>query len=455
MQHADFVHLHVHSQYSLLDGACHLDKLVEKVKGFHMPALALTDHGNLFGAGDFYSKASKAGVKPIVGCEVYVAPSSRFERSPQDGNYEGANHLTLLARNEKGYRNLIKLVTAGYLEGFYYKPRIDRELLAQHAAGVLDLPIVATNDVHYLNAEDATAHEVLLCIQTGKTMKDPDRMRFTSQQFYLKSPAEMHALFAEAPEALKHTIAVAERCNLQMTFGKIRLPRYEVPEGHTSDSYLAHLAREGLKRRYPTPSPEVLQRLEHELAVIEKTGFAGYFLVVWDFISFARKDGIPVGPGRGSAAGSLVSYCLGITSIDPLRYGLVFERFLNPERVTMPNMDIDFCYERRDEVIEYVTRRYGKENVCQIITFGTMGAKAVLRDVARALGFPYSEADRIAKLVPTKLDITLEEALAQSPPLAEQIRTRREVAELYQVAETLEGLTRHASTHAAGVVISA
>ena len=518
MQHADFVHLHVHSQYSLLDGACHVDKLVEKAKGFQMPALALTDHGNLFGAVDFYSKASRAGVKPIVGCEVYVAPSSRFERSPQDGNYEGANHLTLLARNEKGYKNLMKLVTAGYLEGFYYKPRIDRELFAQHAEGLLalsgclnsefcqallggeeararevagwycevlgrehffleiqnhdlpeqhqvnkgilrlsralGLPLVATNDVHYLNAGDATAHEVLLCIQTGKTMKDPDRMRFTSQQFYLKSPAEMHALFAEVPDALKHTIAVAERCNLQMTFGKIRLPRYEVPEGHTPDSYLAHLAREGLKRRYPTPSPAVLERLEHELTVIEKTGFAGYFLVVWDFISFARKSGIPVGPGRGSAAGSLVSYCLGITSIDPLRYGLFFERFLNPERVSMPDMDIDFCYERRDEVIEYVTRRYGKENVSQIITFGTMGAKAVIRDVARAMGLPYSEADRIAKLVPTKLDITLEDALAQSPPLAEQVRTRREVAELYQVAKSLEGLTRHASTHAAGVVIS-
>ncbi|HYB74510.1 MAG TPA: DNA polymerase III subunit alpha [Candidatus Sulfotelmatobacter sp.] len=518
MQHADFVHLHVHSQYSLLDGACHVDKLVEKAKGFQMPALALTDHGNLFGAVDFYSKASRAGVKPIVGCEVYVAPSSRFERSPQDGNYEGANHLTLLARNEKGYKNLMKLVTAGYLEGFYYKPRIDRELFAQHAEGLLalsgclnsefcqallggdeararevagwycevlgrehffleiqnhdlpeqhqvnkgilklsralDLPLVATNDVHYLNAGDATAHEVLLCIQTGKTMKDPDRMRFTSQQFYLKSPAEMHALFAEVPDALKHTIAVAERCNLQMTFGKIRLPRYEVPEGHTPDSYLAHLAREGLKRRYPTPSPAVLERLEHELAVIDKTGFAGYFLVVWDFISFARKSGIPVGPGRGSAAGSLVSYCLGITSIDPLHYGLFFERFLNPERVSMPDMDIDFCYERRDEVIDYVTRRYGKDNVSQIITFGTMGAKAVIRDVARAMGLPYSEADRIAKLVPTKLDITLEDALAQSPPLAEQVRTRREVAELYQVAKSLEGLTRHASTHAAGVVIS-
>ena len=518
MQHADFVHLHVHSQYSLLDGACQLEKLVALAKDSRMPALAVTDHGNLFGAVEFYGLASKAGVKPIIGVEAYMAPSSRFERSREDGSYEGANHLTLLARDLTGYKNLIKLSSAAYLEGFYYKPRIDREILAAHAAGLLGLsgclnsevlralsagderkareaagfyaevfgqgnfslelqdegiegqpelnrklvamgkalglPCVATNDVHYLTAGDARAHEVLLCIQTGKTMQDKERMRFSTEQFYFKSPAEMHALFAEVPDALKHTIAIAERCNVEIPFGKIHLPRYVVPEGHTLDSYLRHLALEGLHRRYPEPTPEARTRFEMELGVIERMGFAGYFLVVWDFIHFARERGISVGPGRGSAAGSLVAYCLGITNIDPLRYGLLFERFLNPERISMPDMDIDFCYERRGEVIEYVTQKYGKDNVAQIITFGTMGAKAVIRDTGRALGMAYGEVDKIAKMVPTTLNIGLDEAIAQSPPLAEAVRTRPEVAELVQIARSLEGLTRYASTHAAGVVIS-
>jgi len=518
MPRADFVHLHLHTQYSLLDGACQLDKLMAKAKEYRMPALAMTDHGNLFGAVDFYALASKEGIKPIIGCEVYVAPASRFERSPQDGQYEGANHVTLLARDMTGYKNLIKLVTAGYVEGFYYKPRIDRELFAQHAQGLLalsgclnseychallekdqaraeqvakwymdvlgrenfyleiqdhgledqriagqgtlaiakrlGLPVVATNDVHYLNAGDHKAHEVLLCIQTGKTMKDPDHWHFSAQQFYFKSPAEMHVLFGEVPEALKNTVAVAERCNLELKFGQILLPNYTVPEGYTLDSYLRKLAEEGLRKRFENPGPEVIQRLNRELQVIEKMGFAGYFLVVWDFISFARSRGIPVGPGRGSAAGSLVAYCLGITNIDPLRYGLLFERFLNPERISMPDMDIDFCYERRGEVIEYVTKKYGEENVSQIITFGTLGAKAVIRDVARAMGMTYADGDKIAKMVPNTLNISLEEALRDSAPLREAAEKRPEVAELMETAKVLEGLTRHASTHAAGVVIS-
>ncbi|MBI3989415.1 MAG: DNA polymerase III subunit alpha [candidate division NC10 bacterium] len=519
MPNSNFVHLHVHSQYSLLDGACHLDQLVAKAKEYRMPALALTDHGNFFGAVDFYLAARAAEIKPILGVELYIAPRSRFERSGEDGTYEGANHATILVKDLKGYKNLLKLVTAGYLEGFYYKPRVDKELLAQYHEGLimlsgclncetarllakgdekkaldvagwyrdifgpenyflevqdhgmaeqrrvtqgilrlakaLDAPIIATNDVHYLNAPDSFAHEVLLCIQTGKTMKDPDRWRFAADQFFLKSPEEMGEVFGyELPEALKNTLAVAERCNLELPYGRLLLPRYPVPEGGTQESYLEKLACEGLKVRYPHPSQEVLDRLTYELEVIKKTGYASYFLVVWDFVRFAKGRGIAVGPGRGSAAGSLVAYCLGITNIDPIRYGLIFERFLNPERVSMPDMDIDFSDDRRDGVIEYVTERYGRENVSQIITFGTMGAKAVIRDVGRALGMPYGEVDRIAKMVPNVLNITLDEALVQSPPLQEAVNTRPEVQELWRIAKSLEGLTRHASTHAAGVVIS-
>ncbi len=518
MHHSDFVHLHVHSQYSLLDGACALETLVAKAKEHRMPALAVTDHGNLFGAIDFYTLAMKEGVKPIIGCEMYIAPGSRFEKSNQDSSYEGASHITLLAKDVAGYKNLIKLVSAGYLEGFYYKPRIDRELFAQHSRGLvalsgclncevakalldgdegrakeiagwytevlgrenyflevqdhgmaeqkrvndgilrlakaLELPIVGTNDLHYPAKEDARAHEVLLCIQTGKTIKDKERWRFSTDQFYFKSAEEMKRVFADLPEAAKNTIAVAERCNLQLQFGQLRLPKCQVPEGYTLETYLAHLAREGLKVRYPAANADVEGRLTYELGVIQQTGFAGYFLVVWDFIKFAKDHGISVGPGRGSAAASLVAYCLGITNIDPLRYGLIFERFLNPERISMPDMDIDFSDDRRDEVIDYVTRKYGADNVAQIITFGTMGAKAVIRDVGRGLGMPYSDVDKIAKLVPNRLNIRLDEAIAESPPLAEAVRSRPEVEELWRVAQSLEGLTRHASTHAAGVVIS-
>jgi DNA polymerase-3 subunit alpha len=520
MHHADFVHLHVHSEYSLLDGAAQLDKLVAKAKELRFPAIALTDHGNLFGAIDFYLAAQKAGIKPILGCELYVAPGRRTERGSQDGAYEGANHLTVLVRDLTGYRNLIKLVSRAYLEGYYYKPRVDRELLAAHAEGLLVLsgclnsevsrllsageteraraaagwhqevfgrdnyfmevqahgldeqvrvtaatleiaralgaPVVGTNDSHYLEAKHARAHEALLCIQTGSAMNDPKRWKFSTEEFYVKSAEEMHGVFAEIPEACRNTLAVAERCNLTLEFGNFHLPRYTVPEGHTLETYLQHLAGDGLHRRYgPTPGDAVERRLHHELAVIEKMGFAGYFLVVWDFIAYARKNGIAVGPGRGSSAGSLVAYCLGITNVDPIRYGLLFERFLNPERVSMPDMDVDFADDRRDEVIRYVADKYGRDRVAHIITFGTLGAKAAIRDVGRVLGMPYNDVDRIAKLVPNfPLNITLDDALAKSPPLAEAVRAQPPVRELWDIAKTLEGCTRHASVHASAVVIS-
>jgi DNA polymerase-3 subunit alpha len=518
--HADFVHLHVHSEYSLLDGAAQLGRLVGKAKELRFPALALTDHGNLFGSVDFYTSCVKVGVKPILGCELYVAPGNRFERSGQDGSYEGASHCTVLVRNRTGHANLMKLVSKAYLEGFYYKPRVDRELLAQHAEGLLvlsgclnsevsrllsageeakardtagwyqevfgkdfyfmelqshglaeqkrvtegtirigqalDAPLCGTNDSHYLEATDARAHEALLCIQTGTTMSDPNRWRFSTEEFYLKSADEMRAVFKEVPEAYRNTLAVAERCNVDLEFGQFHLPWYQVPDGFTLDSYLEHLAFEGLGTRYgSTPPDPVVERLRYELAVIGKMGFAGYFLVVWDFIAHARRQGISVGPGRGSSAGSLVAYCLGITSVDPIRYGLIFERFLNPERISMPDMDIDFADDRRDEVIRYVVERYGADRVAHIITFGTMGAKAVIRDVARVLGFSYGEADRIAKLVPSfPLNITLDESLEKSPPLAEQVKHDPRVGELWSVARALEGCTRHASVHASAVVIS-
>jgi DNA polymerase-3 subunit alpha len=520
MQHAEFVHLHVHSEYSLLDGAAQIEKLVQKARALRFPAIALTDHGNLFGAIDFYLAAQKAGIKPILGCELYVAPGGRRERGSQDGGYEGANHLTVLVRNLAGYRNLIRLVSKAYLEGFYYKPRVDRELLAEHADGLLVLsgclnsevsrlvsagetdrarevagwhqevfgkdfyymevqahgldeqarvtretlaiaralgaPVAGTNDSHYLAAGHARAHEALLCIQTGAVLADPNRWRFSSDEFYVKSAEEMAAVFADLPEACRNTLAVAERCNLTLDFDRFHLPRYVVPEGHTLESYLAHLAREGLRRRYgATPGDLVEARLGHELAIIEKMGFAGYFLVVWDFIRFAREQGIAVGPGRGSSAGSLVAYCLGITNIDPIRYGLLFERFLNPERISMPDMDIDFADDRRDEVIRYVADKYGRDRVAHIITFGTLGAKAAIRDVGRVLGMSYADVDRIAKLVPAfPLNITLEEALQKAPALADAVRSQASVGELWEIARTLEGCTRHASVHASAVVIS-
>ena len=520
MQHSDFVHLHVHSEYSLLDGAAQLEKLVAKAKELRFPAIALTDHGNLFGAIDFYLAAQKAGVKPILGCELYVAPGSRRERGSQDGGYEGANHLTVLVRNRTGYKNLVKLVSKAYLEGFYYKPRVDRELLAQHAEGLLVLsgclnsevsrllsagdalraretagwyrevfgkdhyfmevqahgldeqarvmaetlriataigaPVVGTNDSHYLEAGHARAHEALLCIQTGTNLHDPSRFRFSTQEFYIKSAEEMARVFADLPEACRNTLAVAERCNLTLDFGEFHLPRYVVPDEHTLDSYLHELAHDGLRRRYgPSPGDAIEARLAQELAVIEKMGFAGYFLVVWDFIRYAREQGIAVGPGRGSSAGSLTAYCLAITNIDPMRYGLLFERFLNPERISMPDMDIDFSDDRRDEVIRYVAERYGRDRVAHIITFGTLGAKAAIRDVGRVLGMPYGDVDRIAKLVPNfPLNITLDDAHQKSLPLAEMVRSQASVRELWDIARSLEGCTRHASVHASAVVIS-
>jgi len=520
MQHSEFVHLHVHSEYSLLDGAAQLEKLVDKAKELKFPAIALTDHGNLFGAIDFYQAAQKAGVKPILGCELYVAPGGRKERGSQDGGYEGANHLTVLVRNRTGYKNLVKLVSRAFLEGFYYKPRVDRELLAQHADGLLVLsgclnsevsrmlsagdavkaretagwyqevfgkdhyfmevqahgleeqervmaetlriarsigaPVVGTNDSHYLEGTHARAHEALLCIQTGTNLQDTQRFRFSTQEFYIKSAEEMGRVFSELPEACQNTLAVAERCNLTLDFNQFHLPRYVVPSEHTLDSYLHELAHDGLRRRYgPTPGDAVEARLAHELAVIEKMGFAGYFLVVWDFIRYAREQGIAVGPGRGSSAGSLTAYCLGITNIDPIRYGLLFERFLNPERISMPDMDIDFSDDRRDEVIRYVAERYGRDRVAHIITFGTLGAKAAIRDVGRVLGMPYGDVDRIAKLVPNfPLNITLDDAYQKSLPLAEMVRGQANVKELWEIARTLEGCTRHASVHASAVVIS-
>ncbi|PYN13212.1 MAG: DNA polymerase III subunit alpha, partial [Candidatus Rokuibacteriota bacterium] len=494
--------------------------LVARARELRFPALALTDHGNLFGAIDFYLACQEEGVKPILGCELYVAPGKRTERGSQDGAYEGANHLTVLVRDLAGYRNLIRLVSAAYLEGYYYKPRVDRELLAAHAGGLLALsgclnsevsrllsaddpgraraaagwyqevfgrdnyfmevqahgldeqrrvtaatidiaktigaPIVGTNDSHYLEARHARAHEALLCIQTGSTMGDPKRWRFSTEEFYLKSAEEMRGVFAELPDACRNTLAVAERCNLTLDFGQFHLPRYAVADGHTLETYLEQLAWEGLARRYgPHPGEAIEHRLRDELAVIEKMGFAGYFLVVWDFIAYARARGIAVGPGRGSSAGSLAAYCLGITNVDPIRYGLLFERFLNPERISMPDMDVDFADDRRDEVIRYVAEKYGRDRVAHIITFGTLGAKAAIRDVGRVLSLPYNEVDRIAKLVPNfPLNITLDDALTKSPQLAEAVHSRREVQDLWEIAKALEGCTRHASVHASAVVIS-
>jgi DNA polymerase III subunit alpha len=518
VQHSDFVHLHVHSQYSLLDGACHLDRLIRLAQESRMPALAITDHGNMFGAIDFYWRSMKEGVKPILGCEVYVAPGSRLDR-PSSGTIQDASyHLTLLAKDYGGYKNLMRLATLGYLEGFYYKPRIDKTALAEHHEGLialsgclkgeisrllaterekeaievareyqeilgkgnfylevqdqglegqaeinralarigrdLGLPLVATNDVHYLLAQDSRAHDILLCIQTGKTVREEDRLRFSSTEFFFKSSDQMRVRFQEIPEALRSTVEIAERCNLDLSFDRINLPHYQVPAGFTLDTYLAHLTWEGARAKYGEIPSELEERLRLELSSIEKARYAGYFLVVWDFIRFAKEKNIPVGPGRGSAAGSVVAYALGITGIDPLRYGLFFERFLNPERISMPDIDIDFCDERRGEVIEYVTDKYGSDNVAQIVTFATLGAKATIRDVGRVMGMAYSEVDKIAKMVPNTLNITLDEALVQSPELRKLTETRPEVKDLVSIARTLEGLTRHASTHAAGVVIS-
>ena len=516
--HADYVSLHLHTEYSLLDGAIRIKELVERAKQFKMPAITMTDHGSLFGAVEFYKQVTKAGIKPIIGCELYVAPGSRFDRG-NTGNEEVSFHLILLARDNAGYKNLVTLVTKAYLEGFYYKPRVDLGLLEQYSGGLIALSaclkgeipyclqrglldrareralqykhifgpenfyfeiqanglpeqievnrqlialgrelhigLVATNDCHYLKKEDAKAHEVLLCIQTGKTLKDASRMKFSSNEFYLKSPAEMKETFRDVPEAISNTITIAERCNVDFELGKSLLPQYRASDGEDPYEMLLRLANEGLLRKHGPDVPDVYrERLQTELEVIKKMGYASYFLIVWDFISYARSKDIPVGPGRGSAAGSLVSYCLDITEIDPIKYSLLFERFLNPERISMPDIDVDFCQDRRGEVITYVSEKYGKDHVAQIITFGTMAAKAAIRDVGRAMDMPYAEVDKIAKLVPNAPKITIESAMRQEPQLKELYDTNDEVKGLLDIAMRLEGLNRHASTHAAGVVIS-
>lgn len=518
MTHSDFVHLHLHTQYSLLDGACRLETLIAKLKEYRMGACAITDHGNMFGAIEFYDLAMKNGIKPIIGSEVYIAPDSRFEKSSR-GIQDASYHLILLAKNETGYRNLMKLISSGFLEGFYYRPRIDKEILSEYSKGLIctsaclkgeiphlintgridqarkvvdeyksifgkdnfyleiqdnlipeqdkvneeivkiakdmDVGLVATNDVHYIEKEHARAHEVLLCIQTQTTMDDPNRMKLQTEEFYFKSKEEMSRTIAGiAPEAIRNTMVIAEKCNLELDFKKHHLPNYHVPEGHTREGYLRELVDEGLKKKYPEVDAVIRARVDHELKVIEKFGYPSYFLIAWDFVNYAKQNGIPVGPGRGSAAGSVVSYALGITNIDPLRYDLLFERFLNPERISLPDIDIDFCYERRAEVIDYVVKKYSKENVAQIITFGTMMARAAIRDTGRALGIAYADVDKIAKLVPTELGITLAQAMEQEPELKTLYKNDPRITELIDVSMVLEGLTRHASTHAAGIVIS-
>jgi DNA polymerase-3 subunit alpha len=517
--HADYVPLHLHTEYSLLDGAIRIKELVEQACAFRMPAVAITDHGNLFGVVDFYRRAVKAGIKPIIGCEVYVAPASRFDKKNASHSDEGSFHLVLLSKDNKGYKNLVSLVTKAYTEGFYYKPRIDAELLAQHNEGLIGLTsclkgeipyylqrgmadrarekalryrdilgpenfyieiqdngipeqeevnkklvelakelnfsIVATNDCHYMKKEDSKAHDILLCIQTGTTVTDRNRLRFNSDSFYFKSPEEMKKAFKDIPEAILNTRNIAERCNVEFRLGLNLLPVYLLEGGQKPDALLEKLALEGLFQKCGLePKATYKERLGKELEIIQKMGYASYFLIVWDFISYARKKGIPVGPGRGSAAGSLVSYCLGITDLDPVKYNLLFERFLNPERISMPDIDVDFCKDRRPEVIHYVAEKYGQDHVAQIITFGTMAARAAIRDVGRALDFPYAEVDRIAKMTPNTLHITIEDTLRAEPQLKNLYDNNPKIKELLDVAMRLEGLCRHASTHAAGVVIS-
>jgi DNA polymerase-3 subunit alpha len=542
MGNPQFVHLHLHTDYSLLDGACEISELLDEASRLKMPAVAVTDHGNLFAAANFFHEATKRDVKPIIGCEVYVAKGSRHDRGEKAGplnggergemepGTRGSNHLVLLCEDQEGYHNLIKLVSAGFLEGFYYKPRIDYDLLSKHNKGLIALsaclrgpvaecvveekldlarenayklrdifgkgnfflemqdqgleieqgvnrelarlsketgiPLVVTNDCHYLHHEDAHAQEVLLCIQTGKTMSDAHRMKFATDQFYFKTAEEMARVFREVPDALSRTVDIAARCNVKIDYIPNALPEFKVPEGHTPGSYFEKMAREGFAQRVPylerraqqgalrNPLADYERRLSAEIEMIKKMHYEGYFLIVWDFIHYARAQEVPVGPGRGSAAGSLVSYALRITDVDPLQYNLLFERFLNPERVSMPDIDIDFCMRRRGELIEYVTHKYGRENVAQIITFGTMAAKAAIKDVGRAMDIPYGEVDRLAKLVPATLGIELKTALEESPQLKAAIGSDEKLGDLMKVALRLEGLARHASTHAAGVVIS-
>lgn len=511
-----FTHLHVHTEYSLLDGAARITDLVSRAKELGMTSLAITDHGVMFGVVDFYKEAKKQGIKPIVGCEVYTARRTMADKDPDRDKHQG--HLILLAKNETGYRNLMKIVSAGYTEGFYYKPRIDKSVLATYSEGLIALsacligdvqtkllqsdysgakeealallsifgkgnfylelqdqgleeerrilpmmkrlhqetgiPFVATNDVHYVRREDAKAHDVLLCVQTARTVNDQDRMQFPNDQFYLKSEDEMRLLFEELPEAIDNTAAIADACHLDFQFGELHLPEFQAPKGRDNKAYLRELCESGLRQRYGEPPQDLWDRLEYELATIEGMGYVEYFLIVWDFINYAREQGIMVGPGRGSAAGSLVAYSLRITDIDPIKYGLIFERFLNPERISMPDIDIDFCYERRGEVIDYVVDKYGADKVAQIITFGTMKAKQAIRDVGRAMDMSYGEVDAIAKKVPFDLKMTLDRALEMNADLKADYENNNQIRSLIDTARALEGMARHASTHAAGVVIT-
>ena len=511
-----FAHLHVHSEYSLLDGACRIEGLVDRVAALGQTACALTDHGVMYGVIDFYRACKAKGIHPVIGCEVYLAPHSRFDRSYVNGEWH--SHLILLCENMTGYRNLIHMVSLGFAEGFYMKPRIDMDLLRQHSEGLiclsaclagvipralaegdmdgayelceqfleifdrdhfylevqdhgiavqkkvneglfqlaeeLNIGLVATNDAHYLTKKDARIQDVLMSIQMGKTVDDPTRMKFETEEFYIKDADEMAALFPNHPEALANTVKIAERCQVEFEFGKYHLPEFDVPEGYTALQYLQKLCDEGFAVRYPKDDGTVRARLQYEIDMITKMGFVDYFLIVSDFIGYAKRQGIPVGPGRGSAAGSIVSYCLGITDLDPIHYSLYFERFLNPERVSMPDIDVDFCYVRRPEVIEYVTNKYGKDRVAQIVTFGTMAARGAIRDVGRALNIPYNEVDVVAKQVPNELHITIEKALSVNPELKKMYDEKPQVRELIDTARALEGMPRHASTHAAGVVIT-
>ncbi|MBM6948757.1 DNA polymerase III subunit alpha [Mordavella massiliensis] len=513
-----FAHLHVHTEYSLLDGSNKIKECISRVKELGMDSVAITDHGVMYGVIDFYKAAKAAGIKPILGCEVYVAPGSRFDKEAKGNSESRYYHLVLLAENETGYHNLVKLVSRGFTEGYYYKPRVDMELLEEFHEGIIALSaclagevarnavrglyeeakeaalryeqifgkdnfflelqdhgmpeqqmvnqalvrmsretgigLVATNDVHYTYADDVKPHDILLCLQTGKKLADEDRMRYEGGQYYIKSEAEMSALFPYAPEALANTQKIADRCKVEIEFGVTKLPKYDVPEGRTSWDYLQELCRKGLAERYQPVTEELRERLDYELSVIHDMGYVDYFLIVWDFIKYARDHDIMVGPGRGSAAGSLVAYSLGITSIDPIRYQLLFERFLNPERVSMPDIDVDFCFERRQEVIDYVVRKYGPDRVVQIVTFGTMAARAVIRDVGRVMDLPYAFVDNIAKMIPQELNITLDKALEMNPELKRVCQEDAQVKELIDMSRRLEGLPRHTSMHAAGVVIS-
>ena len=512
-----FTHLHVHTEYSLLDGSSKIGELAARAKELGMDSMAITDHGVMYGVIDFYRAARAAGIKPIIGCEVYVSPGSRFDRETVHGE-DRYYHLVLLAENNTGYQNLMKIVSKGFVDGFYYKPRIDEEVMREYHEGIialsaclagevprylekglyeeakeaakrhleifgegnyflelqdhgiplqrqvnqgimrlskeLNIPLVATNDCHYINADDWEAHDILLCIQTGKKVSDENRMRYEGGQYYVKSEEEMRQLFPYAPEAIENTHKIAERCNVEIEFGVTKLPRFDVPDGYDSWGYLNHLCDEGFALRYPDDDGTLRARLDYELGTIKSMGYVDYFLIVWDFINFAKSHGIAVGPGRGSAAGSIVAYCLKITDIDPIRYQLLFERFLNPERVSMPDIDVDFCYERRQEVIDYVVEKYGKDQVAQIVTFGTLAARGVIRDVGRVMDLPYSLCDQVSKMVPAELNITLDLALQKNPELKTLYESDEQVKKLIDMSKRLEGLPRHTSMHAAGVVIS-